>query len=86
LVATADIVSENFKPGTMKKLGLDYDTLKALHPRLVYVTKAFLPGLLRIAPRWTRWYRWAAGLHDRPQRHRLRAGTSVNDTVHVRGH
>src|SRR6478736_968887 len=27
LIATADIVSENFKPGTMKKLGLDYDRL-----------------------------------------------------------
>src|SRR5690606_15403546 len=27
LIATADVVSENFKPGTMKKLGLDYETL-----------------------------------------------------------
>ena len=31
LVATADIVSENFKPGTMKKLGLDYATLSKLN-------------------------------------------------------
>ena len=35
LIATADIVSENFKPGTMAKLGLDYATLKAQHPRLI---------------------------------------------------
>src|ERR1700754_236260 len=35
LVATADVVSENFKPGTMKKLGLDYANLKKLNPRLV---------------------------------------------------
>ena len=45
LIATADIVSENFKPGTLKKLGLDYDTLKALNPRLIYIShKGFLPG------------------------------------------
>ncbi len=45
LIATADIVSENFKPGTMKKLGLDYDTLAKLNPRLIYVShKGFLPG------------------------------------------
>ena len=45
LIATADIVSENFKPGTMTKLGLDYASLKALNPRLIYVShKGFLPG------------------------------------------
>jgi crotonobetainyl-CoA:carnitine CoA-transferase CaiB-like acyl-CoA transferase len=45
LIATANIVSENFKPGTMKKLGLDYASLMALNPRLIYVShKGFLPG------------------------------------------
>ena len=45
LVATADIVSENFKPGTMKKLGLDYTSLSKLDPRLIYVShKGFLPA------------------------------------------
>ena len=45
LIATADIVSENFKPDTMKKLGLDYATLSRLNPRLIYVShKGFLPG------------------------------------------
>ena len=45
LVATADIVSENFKPGTMAKLGLDYETLSKLNDRLIYVShKGFLPG------------------------------------------
>ena len=44
-IATADIVSENFKPGTMKKLGLDYASLKPLNPQLIYVShKGFLPG------------------------------------------
>ncbi|MCY7305377.1 MAG: CoA transferase [Rhodoferax sp.] len=45
LIASADIVSENFKPGTMQKLGLDYASLKALNPRLIYLShKGFLPG------------------------------------------
>jgi crotonobetainyl-CoA:carnitine CoA-transferase CaiB-like acyl-CoA transferase len=36
LVKTADVVIENFRPGTMKKLGLDYESLKQQHPSLIY--------------------------------------------------
>ena len=36
LVATADVLIENFKVGGLKKYGLDYDSLKAINPRLVY--------------------------------------------------
>ena len=36
LLAHTDVVVENFRPGTMKKLGLDYDTLKTEHPSLIY--------------------------------------------------
>lgn len=36
LVADADVVIENFKLGGLKKYGLDYDSLSALNPRLVY--------------------------------------------------
>jgi crotonobetainyl-CoA:carnitine CoA-transferase CaiB-like acyl-CoA transferase len=36
LIATADAVIENFKVGGLKKYGLDYDSLKAANPRLVY--------------------------------------------------
>ena len=36
LVATADVVIENFKLGGLKKYGLDYDSLKAINPKLVY--------------------------------------------------
>lgn len=36
LAAEADILVENFKVGGLKKYGLDYETLKAINPRLVY--------------------------------------------------
>jgi crotonobetainyl-CoA:carnitine CoA-transferase CaiB-like acyl-CoA transferase len=36
LIATADVVIENFKVGGLKKYGLDYESVKALNPRLVY--------------------------------------------------
>ncbi len=38
LVATADILVENFRPGVMARLGLDYATLAADHPRLIYAS------------------------------------------------
>jgi crotonobetainyl-CoA:carnitine CoA-transferase CaiB-like acyl-CoA transferase len=36
LIAKADVVVENFRPGTLERLKLDYATLSAKHPRLVY--------------------------------------------------
>ena len=36
LVATADVVVENFRPGVMRRFGLDYDALRAIKPDLVY--------------------------------------------------
>jgi crotonobetainyl-CoA:carnitine CoA-transferase CaiB-like acyl-CoA transferase len=36
LAARSDIVLENFKVGTLKRYGLDYDSLKAVNPRIIY--------------------------------------------------
>ncbi len=36
LVETADVLVENFRPGVMDRLGLDYPTLKAIKPSLIY--------------------------------------------------
>lgn len=36
LIKEADVFIENYRPGVTKKLGIDYDTLKALNPALIY--------------------------------------------------
>ncbi len=84
LIATADIVSENFKPGTMKKLGLDYETLRKLNPRLVYVShKGFLPGPYDHRTALDEVVQMMGGLAYMTGRagDPLRAGTSVNDIM-----
>ncbi len=45
LVKTADVLIENFGPGTMERLGYGYDVLSEINPRLIYCSlKGFLPG------------------------------------------
>jgi len=38
LIAGADVIVENFRPGTMEKMGLGYETLKEKNPRLIYAS------------------------------------------------
>lgn len=38
LVANADVVSENYRPAVMKKLGLDYDSVRAINPGVIYAS------------------------------------------------
>lgn len=40
MIGKADILVENFKPGTMKKLGLDYESLKEINPGLIYASSS----------------------------------------------
>ncbi|MRT92033.1 CaiB/BaiF CoA-transferase family protein [Ancylomarina sp. 16SWW S1-10-2] len=36
LIACADVMTHNFRPGVMEKIGLDYDIVKAINPKLIY--------------------------------------------------
>ena len=84
LIATADIVSENFKTGTMAKLGLDYATLRKLNERLIYVShKGFLPGPYDHRTALDEVVQMMGGLAYMTGRQGdpLRAGSSVNDIM-----
>jgi len=84
LIGTADIVSENFKAGAMKTLGLDYPSLKALNPRLIYVShKGFLPGPYEHRTALDEVVQMMGGLAYMTGRpgDPLRAGASVNDIM-----
>ena len=82
LIQSADIVLENFRTGTMANLGLDYDSLKATHPSLIYCSlKGFLSGpyenrvALDEVTQMMGGLAYMTGLPERP----LRAGSSVID-------
>jgi crotonobetainyl-CoA:carnitine CoA-transferase CaiB-like acyl-CoA transferase len=84
LAASADVVAENFKPGTMAKYGLDYAPLSALNPRLIYVShKGFLPGPYEHRTALDEVVQMMGGLAYMTGRpgDPLRAGTSVNDIM-----
>lgn len=84
LIDTADIVSENFKPGTMKKLGLDYASLSQRNEKLIYVShKGFLPGPYDHRTALDEVVQMMGGLAYMTGRpgDPLRAGTSVNDIM-----
>jgi crotonobetainyl-CoA:carnitine CoA-transferase CaiB-like acyl-CoA transferase len=84
LAATADVVAENFKPGTMKKYGLDYASLVEVNPRLIYVShKGFLPGPYEHRTALDEVVQMMGGLAYMTGRSGdpLRAGTSVNDIM-----
>ena len=84
LIATADIVSENFKTETMHKLGLDYATLRQRDERLIYVShKGFLPGPYDHRTALDEVVQMMGGLAYMTGRpgDPLRAGSSVNDIM-----
>jgi crotonobetainyl-CoA:carnitine CoA-transferase CaiB-like acyl-CoA transferase len=84
LIARADVVIENFRPGAMAKLGLDYASLKAAHPRLIYVSlKGFLKGPYDHRTALDEVVQMMGGLAymTGPPGRPLRAGSSVNDIM-----
>ena len=84
LAGTADVVAENFKPGTMVKYGLDYASLSQADPRLIYVShKGFLPGPYDHRTALDEVVQMMGGLAYMTGRpgDPLRAGSSVNDIM-----
>ena len=84
LIASADVIIENFRPGAMDQLGMGYEALRTLNPALIYCSlKGFLPGP----------YEHRTGLDEVVQMMGglaymtggrfgpLRAGASVNDVM-----
>ncbi len=47
LVAEADVVTENYRPGVMEEMGIDWDTLHAINPRLVMMS---ISGFGQVGP------------------------------------
>lgn len=82
LVEKADIVIENFGPGTMERLGYGYDALSAINSRLIYCSlKGFLSGPYEKRHAMDEVVQMMGGLAymTGPPGMPLRAGTSVVD-------
>jgi len=84
LAATADVVIENYAPGTMDRLGCGYADLEHVNPRLVYCAlKGFLSGPYEHRPALDEVVQFMAGLAymTGPPGQPLRAGTSIVDIM-----
>ena len=84
LIGQCDVMLENFRPGLMTKLGLDYQTLSKIYPKLIYVShKGFLPGPYEKRLALDEVVQMMGGLSymTGPVGRPLRAGTSVNDIM-----
>ena len=84
LIGHCDVMLENFRPGLMAKLGLDYASLSPRFPRLIYASlKGFLPGPYEHRVALDEVVQMMGGLAymTGPPGRPLRAGTSVNDIM-----
>jgi crotonobetainyl-CoA:carnitine CoA-transferase CaiB-like acyl-CoA transferase len=84
LIAGADALTENFRPGAMAKLGFGYEAVSGINPRLIYCSlKGFLPGPYDHRTGLDEMAQMMGGLaymtggRERP----LRAGASVIDVM-----
>jgi len=84
LVASADVVTENFRPGAMGQLGFGYEALKRLKPEIIYCSmKGFLAGPYEHRTGLDEVVQMMGGLaYMTGGRYGpLRAGASVNDVM-----
>ncbi|HUC48862.1 MAG TPA: CaiB/BaiF CoA-transferase family protein [Xanthobacteraceae bacterium] len=84
LAATADVVLENYAPGTMDRLGCGYGDLARLNPRLIYCAlKGFLSGPYEHRPALDEVVQFMSGMAymTGPPGQPLRAGSSVVDIM-----
>ena len=84
LIKSADVLTENFRPGAMDKLGFGYDALSKLQPELIYCSlKGFLAGPYENRAGLDETAQMMGGLAymTGPVGRPLRAGASVNDVM-----
>ena len=86
LVRTADVVVENFRPGVMTRLGLDYDELKQLRPELIYcaISGFGQTGPLSPRPAYDQIIQGLSGVMSitgKPEDDPLRVGFPLADTI-----
>ncbi len=84
LIASADILIENFRPGALDRLGLGYTAMSAVNPRLIYCAlKGFLPGPYESRTALDEVAQMMGGLAymTGPPGQPLRAGASVIDVT-----
>lgn len=84
LIRTADVLVENFGPGTIERLGFGYDQVKSINPRLVFCSlKGFMPGPYENRLALDEVVQMMGGLAymTGPSGQPLRAGASVTDIM-----
>ena len=86
LVETADVLVENFRPGVMARLGLAYEDLVAINPRLIYcaISGFGQEGPMKAAPAYDQIIQGLSGMMSvtgTPESAPLRSGYPVADTL-----
>lgn len=84
MLKKADVLAENFRPGTLEKLGFSWETLQRINPRLIYASSSGFghSGPLKDAPAYDTIIQGMSGLMMEtgfPEGPAVRVGTSVSD-------
>jgi len=84
LVRDADILTENFRPGTMERLGLGYEALRSVNPRVIYAATSGFGQTGPLAPRGAydmiiQAMGGIISITGEPGRPPVRVGTSIGD-------